>query len=205
MRDDLLFLRPRGLSGVPDAATATALEAELHTAWESRDFAAWDAARGVYADYLEEINSPLYPMARAAIRYYPRTVKTKGGPRVWLWCLIWRLPDDTTIRSAWARNRRINAAPLFGLPRLTLRCTALPVENGQRLARFTVSFKPRRESQWKPNARQGLSGFHEAKVAYDCAIHPLGFPRMFWPRGFEPTGVLPGQGPQPGLFDKLEG
>ena len=188
-----------------DLRLRAGFESALFDAWKARDFDAWNSTRLIFSDYLEEQNDPLYPMARARCQMHPCMVRTNGGPRVWLWRLTFSLPQDyDPMRnlSRWARNRRMNGAPLLGFPRAVLRC----MEAQYGFARFTVTFKPRSETRWVKRLRGVLRNAQTLVAsAFDTALHPLGFARLFWPANYpkcwEPEREV---AHEPGLFDILE-
>jgi hypothetical protein len=178
-------------------STREGFEAALLDCWHRRNFGDWLFHRAIYADWLEERNDPLYPMARAPCVMSPCTVKTNGGPRVWLWRLYFALPGLSAGASCWARNRRMNAGPLLGFPRATLRC--MEVEGEQ--ARFTLTFKERMVRKWVQQARGSFASAGEWRDAvFDINLHPAGFARLFWPARYPAEWDGPAV---PTLFDGI--
>lgn len=159
-------------------------EQQMFDGWEQRDFDLWLHHRLVYADWLEENDHALWRMARCPVRLHPCTVKTKGGPRVWLWRLYFDFPEQwSKPRPRWWGNLRTNFNQLLGFPPFTLRCKGWDSSSRSGKAgtlRFTVVFKPHASTRTVSNRRYGLSGSTERIVARDTDLHPDGFAAAFW-------------------------
>lgn len=168
-----------------DRSLREVFEEQLHAAWQDRNFDAWLEARSIYADYLEEQDDPLFPMARCPLRMHAVTSRLRnGGKRPWMWRLYFDLPDTLEKpRPRWWASQRVNGKQLLGLPPFTLRCKGW--EDETRTVRFTVIFRPR-ESKRAVRVRDTSIhsngwGYILTPVAMDTDLHPAGFAALWWP------------------------
>jgi hypothetical protein len=167
-----------------DPAYLAAFDAELAAALAAHDWEAWQSIRAFFADYLEDHDHALYPIARAPARHVPLRI----GRNVWGWQLYLRLPDNARARrQQWHRGSRLNGLPLLGFPSLTWRCGGYDQPGGVWWARFTV--------RWRPHV-QSLRRFTRPERnpcdlyrLLDTNVHVHGFAAMFWPPNWSPDSA----------------
>lgn len=144
-----------------------AFETQLRAAFEARDLDAWNAARLIYGDWLQERDNPLQWAAKCDSRHYANHPFSDPTRRPWGWALRFVMPRDWNPRrySRWVRKR--NEFDWLGIPAGCLRCTG-----------FHKEFFPVGDAH-----RMHYVGRFQVRFEYGLPFPDLiDFTRLFWPR-----------------------